>query len=115
VGVANEDDEVAILLGNGDGTFKPAKTHPVSVSPIGVAVADFNGDGNRDLAVCGFTSTVTILAGNGDGTFQAATNFVAGSGSYGIIAVNVNAGTALDVVVANQFADTVSILTNTSQ
>jgi hypothetical protein len=68
-------NSVAILLGNGDGTFRPAPTSPVSVGDLGdrpaaLAVADFNGDGNLDLAVAsGADNTVAILLGNGDGTF----------------------------------------------
>ena len=58
-----------------------------------MTVADFNGDGNQDVAVAGFTSTVTILQGNGDGSFQAPTYFVTGSGSYAIIPANLTGNT----------------------
>lgn len=64
---------VAVFLGKGDGTFQPA----VSVStgsgstPLALAAADFNADGNIDLAVAlGNQPAVAILLGNGDGTFQ---------------------------------------------
>ena len=64
---------VAVLLGNGDGTFKPAVYYTAGVAPVSVAAADFNGDGNLDLAVSNLISTyVSILLGNGDGTFQPA-------------------------------------------
>ena len=48
--------EVTIILGNGDGTFRPPVDYlvgqvPENDKPQGVAVADFNGDGNADLAV----------------------------------------------------------------
>ena len=70
------DNNVTILLGNGDGTFTQANSSPITVSggPNVVAVADFNGDGKLDLAVTNSTNnTVTILLGNGDGTFTQAT------------------------------------------
>jgi hypothetical protein len=42
----------SILLGNGDGTFQsPAAAFATGPNPIGLAVADFNGDGKTDLAV----------------------------------------------------------------
>src|SRR4029450_11023758 len=44
-----QDDRVAFLKGNGDGTFVPASasnTFAVGASdPYGIAAADFNGDG----------------------------------------------------------------------
>jgi VCBS repeat protein len=61
-----------VLLGNGDGTFKS----PVSYFDAGLStlvVADFNGDGNPDIAAGGLISNSAqtgILFGNGDGTFQ---------------------------------------------
>ena len=64
---------VFILLGNGDGTFQPAIKYPAgSISALSVVVAaDFNADGNLDLAVSGtFDGRTTLLLGNGDGTFQ---------------------------------------------
>ena len=42
---------VSILLGNRDGTFQGQTTFDTGVGPSFVAVGDFNGDGNLDLAV----------------------------------------------------------------
>src|SRR4051794_28855607 len=41
---------VSLLLGNGNGTFKPAATFGAGFGPVSVAVGDFNGDGKPDLA-----------------------------------------------------------------
>ncbi|MCX6349551.1 MAG: VCBS repeat-containing protein, partial [Candidatus Aureabacteria bacterium] len=69
---------VSILLGNGNGTFRP-RTDSVVGDPSGyrkcrLAMADPNGDGNLDLAVAsgisGGDCSVSIYQGNGDGTFQ---------------------------------------------
>jgi hypothetical protein len=72
--VANSPNNVAILLGNGNGTFTPAPGSPVPVTtstpPYTVVAGDFNGDGKLDLAVGGWANdTVAVLLGNGDGTF----------------------------------------------
>ena len=76
--VANSGDgTVSILLGNGNGTFHQAGGSPISVgeAPWAIAVGDFNGDGNTDLAVANYTSeSVNILLGNGNGTFTEANN-----------------------------------------
>ncbi|MGA8702058.1 MAG: FG-GAP-like repeat-containing protein [Candidatus Sulfotelmatobacter sp.] len=60
----NGDGTVTLLLGNGDGTFTQASGSPFAVGqgPIGIATADFNGDGKLDLAVVNATDgTVSIL------------------------------------------------------
>ena len=46
------DGEVSVLLGNGDGTFRPAVVYDSGgFGPTSVAIGDFNGDGYPDLAV----------------------------------------------------------------
>jgi hypothetical protein len=61
---------VAILLGNGDGTFQPEVDYSALGSNTGLATGDINGDGNLDLAVVsGMEGVAMILPGKGDGTF----------------------------------------------
>ena len=58
----------------------PPPTSALAISPLSVAVGDFNGDGKQDLAVANSNSdNVSILLGDGAGSFGAATNFGAGS------------------------------------
>ena len=68
---------VSVMLGNGDGTFKPAVPYAVDGYVQSVAVADMNRDGKPDLVVSswigsanGPISSVAVFLGNGDGTFQ---------------------------------------------
>jgi hypothetical protein len=70
--VVNEgSNSVSVLLGNGDGTFKPAVNYPTGTFPVGVALGDFNGDGHLDIAVANSSAnSISLLMGNGDGTFQ---------------------------------------------
>jgi hypothetical protein len=101
------DDNVSILLGNGDGTFTPASTPTVSVGsdPYSLAVGDFNGDGKLDLAVVNFgDNTVSILLGNGDGTFTpASTPTVSVAEDPRAVAVgDFNGDGKLDLAVVNQ-------------
>src|SRR5438477_395089 len=61
---------VSILMGAGDGSFRPAVNYPLS-NPSYLAVADFNTDGKLDLAV-NANGGIQVMPGNGDGTFRSA-------------------------------------------
>jgi hypothetical protein len=83
--IADKDGEqVVVLLGNGNGTFQPARFSPVSQPPSGVVAGDFNRDGKLDVAVA-CEKSVQILLGRGDGTFTHGATYSAASGVYGLI------------------------------
>src|SRR5271166_4379605 len=71
------DPAVQVLLNNGNGTFGPAINGPALPDSMGAsaAVADFNQDGNMDIA----TNDGHILLGDGKGDFtlMAGSQFVA--------------------------------------
>ena len=53
---------VAILLGNGDGTFRPELLAGGGAEPRAFVVGDFNGDGLPDVATANyFGRSVSIL------------------------------------------------------
>jgi FG-GAP-like repeat len=55
----------------GAGQFKKAVYYHAGLRPYHVITADFNNDGNADLAFADWVSEqVVIFLGNGDGTFQ---------------------------------------------
>jgi hypothetical protein len=67
---------VAVLLGNGDGTFGAQSEYPIGSSSLCVAMGDLNGDDRPDLTVANyFSNTVSVLLGNGDGTFGAKSDY----------------------------------------
>lgn len=66
----NVHGNVAVLLGNSDGSFAPPKLTPVVEAPDSLVTADLNGDGKLDVVVEGERSPdFNVLLGNGDGTF----------------------------------------------
>ena len=75
----SQDNTVSVLLGNGNGTFKPAVSYPVAGGGISIASGDFNGDGKPDLAVENFSAgTVSVLLNLGNGTFAGHVDYPAG-------------------------------------
>lgn len=59
---------VALLLGNGDGTFAGAQRISSEWGPSTLALSDVNRDGKPDFLV--MQSSLRTWLGNGDGTFQ---------------------------------------------
>ena len=116
--VANlTDNTISVMLGNGSGTtFTAAAGSPFSTgagtSPAAIAVADFNGDGQLDLAVAeSNVKRVDIFKGNGDGTFS----LLAGAPTTGttpvaIVAGDFNADGKTDFAVTNKSDNTVTIM-----
>ena len=100
----NFDGTVAVLLGNPDGTFQPARIVYLGPNnqPKSAALADFNRDGKLDLAVANpAANTVTILPGNGDGSFQPRIDFLAGESPRDIAIADFDGDAKPDLAVAN--------------
>lgn len=94
---------VAVFLGNGDGTFHKPVTYEFGryKDPTAVTLGDFNGDGNVDMAVTTYHSgAVHILLGRGDGTFVHAGSYTAGLAPHSIVTADFNGDGIPDLAVA---------------
>lgn len=98
----------AVMLGNGDGTFRAKVDVPVATWAQNVCAGDFNGDGRPDLAVTLNDPNVSlaILLGNGDGTFGAPQYIASTSGADSpfALAADMNNDGRLDLVVAHSIS-----------
>src|SRR5215475_6406170 len=82
IAVDNPNNNVNVLLGNGDGTFQGFMAFQAPDSPISVAAADVTSpfasnaqghpDGNPDIIVGADDGTLKILPGDGTGQFSPA-------------------------------------------
>jgi hypothetical protein len=84
-------------------------------SPRGIVTADLNRDGALDLVTgARGTNTVVVIAGRGDGGFDAPRAFAAGTGSRAVAVGDFDHDGRVDIAAANEYAETVTILSNTT-
>jgi hypothetical protein len=58
--VNHDDNNISILLGNGDGKFGNTTTHSAGVASSCVITGDFNKDSKRDLAVANIDNNIGL-------------------------------------------------------
>jgi hypothetical protein len=110
--------EVAVLLGQGDGTFSsagPATT--VGNGPVAMATGNFDSSGSLDLAVVNQTDgSVTILLNHGDATFGQGPNspvlIGTGTSPTGIAVADFDGNGTPDIVVSNSATNTFAVVLN---
>jgi hypothetical protein len=94
---------IVVMAGNGDGTFHQSATVPSISHPGGIAIADFTGDGIRDLVI-GRASTypapagVTVHRGTGGGNFSGEVRTLLDVGLFGLTPADVNGDGKMDLV-----------------
>ena len=65
------DNNVIVLMGNGNGTFQPPEVYAVGLDPVAVALGDFNKDGYPDIITANNGgNSVSVLLGEGNGDFR---------------------------------------------
>jgi ankyrin repeat protein len=118
--VANSGSgDVSVLLGKENGTFGAKTDFPVGNAPSAVVAGDWDGDGNLDLAVTNKNDdNVSTLFGDGAGGFSSiiatafGSPFTVGAAPSALVAGDFNRDGKLDLAVANETDNNVSILLN---
>ncbi len=84
-------------------SFTPAVNYATVGTPSAIVAADFNNDGNLDLATCANASigSFSVLLGDGAGGFGAALRTVIGSQLSSIAVADFNNDTRPDMVVSD--------------
>lgn len=100
--VSGVNGAVAVLPGNGDGSFKSPVIYPMQANS-NIIAADVNHDGILDLV--GDGSGISVLLGNGDGTFKPEIDSSQGTGYGDLVLGDFNGDGNLDAaVVAGVFS-----------
>lgn len=113
---ANTDSgTLTVLTNDGSGNFGFNATLNVGGGPYCVVAADVNGDGKLDLITANVTDdSLTVLTNDGSGVFgfSATLQEAPGSAPDGVVAADVNGDGKLDLICANQTANTLAVFTN---
>jgi trimeric autotransporter adhesin len=100
-----------ILYGNGDGTFTSSFVPLAFSGSQSMAVGDFNGDGQPDLAVTNSGANgVNVFLNNGGGLSAVSASPATGNSPSSIAAADFNGDGKLDLAVANSGSNNVTIL-----
>ena len=114
---------LALLTGNGDGTFNPPVTFQINTAHVdspAIVATDLDNDGRLDLvlahAISCFTSpcsaarTITVLLGFGDGTFQFPVEIEVGTGMSRIAVGDFNRDSIKDLAIAGDRSQVFTLL-----
>lgn len=99
-----------VLIGVGKGGFDAAAEYFVGRGASQIKVADFDSDGNKDIAIqnAGYSnapdSRVTLLYGNGSGLFPSVRHTAASPFPRGLLVSDFNSDTRPDIVTMGYFA-----------
>ena len=108
---------VSIFLGNGDGTFGAERIYRASPNHtslfhdlVGLAIADFNGDGYPDLiATDDLNETANLLINDGSGGFKFAYSMAQEGTPVGVVVGDFNRDGVMDFVTSDRIGATIDV------
>ncbi len=108
----SNDNVVAVLKGNGAGSFTPVAGSPFSVGtmPLALAIGDMDNDGKADLVVANKGSdNVSVLLNTGSDSFSAATSWFVGTSPASVALIDQDTDGNLDMLITNQGSDNLAL------
>lgn len=119
----NNNMNLSVLIGAGDGFFAPPVTIEVIASEASmehggrrdlnfITAEDFDGDGDFDLAVVDAGGEVIVYPNQGDATFSTPTFYSVAGQPATATAADINGDGSVDVITANRVGNSVGVLMN---
>jgi VCBS repeat-containing protein len=110
VTLTSNPSRVLVLLGSTGATFTTPAKVAAGLDPVSIAVGDFDGDTDADLAVADQSpGEILVLLGGGNGSFTGPTTLTADSGLSGIAVGDFNRDGDPDLAAANVNSGEVSV------
>lgn len=110
-----DGNSVSVFFNTGNGKFGAPANYTTGNYPTGITAADFDNDGDQDLAVCNnradSNSSVSVLVNKGNGIFNAAININGGDDPFRITSAKINNDNLPDLIIGNN-TENVTILYN---
>jgi hypothetical protein len=115
--VANEivaAGSLSVFRNNGDGTFAPMERYPAGENPHNVIVADFDKDGDVDVAVPGgYSDNVAVYENSTcDGTLDPPIYYSTGDAPISGKAADLDGDDDLDLITTNAYSHDLTLLFN---
>jgi len=109
-----QDQFVSILSNQGDGTFEYGPdTYDVGFLAMSICAADFDADGDVDLATADYgESAITILFNAGDGSFDSTQQYGTVWSPEDLSAADLDGDGSFDIATVSPGADSMGVLMN---
>jgi hypothetical protein len=97
---SNAENRIAVIFGNGDGTFDAPIIINTGDYPRGFGILDVDGDGDQDITVANnISGNVAVVRNMGGRSFAAPTSVSVPGGPYGLAAAEMTNDGIIDLVV----------------
>jgi hypothetical protein len=110
------DNNVSVLINNGQGGFLPQTKYKVDDGPVSVVITDLDQDGDLDIVTACYTQgTMKAVLGKGDGQFENGASLQIGMKPSYIEARDLDGDKIEDLVIVNEGSSNLTVFLNKSK
>lgn len=116
VAVNETSDDLRVMLNDQQGDYSAGAMAIINMgqaTPSPNEGADFNFDGDIDLAVCtAHDNELRVLMGDGEGGFFSQDDYTTGANARGLVVMDYNGDGAEDIIIANRGSSNLTLFAN---